>query len=217
MILKNGGRGRPRSPGKGLSGLDGVPLGYNRERMLDAAIAGSSGPAPWRMRKIAEARELLALSRIAPDRLTIEQLDLSVELRAVVLLKVPVPTRRPGDDEIVLADSALLGLQYRQEALLTPQPGASFVQILQPQGVFHPQVPPSAPQALCLAPVLTPGIPARELVLLSYAAISMQHFQINAGDPAGVFNVEAAEWYQANPALIPTTTDPFLPAAEGGD
>ena len=37
------GRNEPQPPGSGLSGLEGVPLGFNRERFLEAAVAGSGG------------------------------------------------------------------------------------------------------------------------------------------------------------------------------
>ncbi len=212
MNLKDVGRGEPHPPGKGLSGLEGVPLGFNQERFLEAAAAGSGGSPAWRNRKWAEARELLALSRVAPKRMNVEQLDLSEALRAVIRLRVPVPTRRPGRDELVILPDALLGLQYRQQALLTPQPGASFIQILEPEGVFLAQVPTRPPYCLCLAPTLPPGIPCKELILFSYAAISLQTFQIDVMDAAGVFNPLAALWFEKNPGQIPLTHEPFLDA-----
>ncbi len=210
MKLKDMGRNEPQPPGSGLSGLEGVPLGFNRERFLEAAVAGSGGSPLWRNRKSAEARELLALSRLAPKRINVEQLDLSESLRAVIHLRAPVPTRRPGSDELVILPDALLGLQYRQQALLTPQPGASFIQILEPEGVFLAQVPTQPPYCLCLAPTLPPGIPCKELVLSAYAALTLQTFQIDVTHAAGVFNPLAALWFQQNPGRIPLTHEPFL-------
>jgi len=210
MNLKDVGRGEPRPPGNGLSGLEGVPLGFNRERFLEAAAAGSGGSPAWRHRKRAEARELLALSRLAPKRMNVEQLDLSESLRAVIHLRAPVPARRLGRDELVILPGALLGLRYRQQALLTPQPGASFIQILEPQGVFLAQVPANPPYSLCLAPTLPPGIPCKELILLSYAALTLQVFQLDVAHAAGVFHPAAALWWQENPGRIPLTHEPFL-------
>ena len=210
MKLKDVGRSEPQPPGNGLSGLVGVPLGFNRERFLEAAVAGSGGSPAWRSRKRAEARELLALSRLAPKRVNVEQLDLSDSLRAVIHLHAPVPAKRPGRDELVILPGALLGLRYRQQALLTPQPGASFIQILEPEGVFLAQVPREPPYSLCLAPTLPPGIPCKELVLLSYAALTLQVFQLDVTHAAGVFNPMAALWWQENPGRIPLTHEPFL-------
>ena len=210
MNLKDISRSAPDGPGNGLAGLEGVPLGYNQQRLLEAAIAGSGGSPAWRLRKNAEARDLLVLARLAPKRMVVEQLDLSESLRAVIQLRTPVPTRRPGSDELVVAPGALLGLRYRQEALLTPQPGASFIQILEPSGVFLAQVPVEPPQSLCLAPTLPPGIPCKELILMSYAALTLQTFQIDSRHAAGVFNEAACHWWQENTDRIPLTRRPFL-------
>ena len=212
MNLKNVGPGGPQPPGKGLSGLEGVPLGFNRERLLEAAVAGSGGSPAWRHRKSAEARELLALSRLAPERMNVEELDLSESLRAVIRLQAPVPTRRPGSDELIVLPHALLGLQYREEALLTPPSGASFIQILEPDGVFLAQVRAEPPYCLCLAPTFPPGIPCKELLLLSYNALTLQTFQFDVAHPFGVFNEEAALWWQENSSRIPLTDEPFLDA-----
>jgi hypothetical protein len=210
MTLKDVSRSRRPPPSSGLSGLEGVPLGHKLERLLDAALAGSGGSPVWRRRKNVEARELLALSRLAPQRMSVEQLDLSESLRAVIHLRAPVPTRQPGSDEVVIRPGALLGLQVRQGALLTPQPGASFIQILRPEGVFLAQVPPDPPHLLCLAPVLPAGVPCREMLLMAYAALTLQNYQFDVADSAGVFNLEAARWWQSNADRIPLTREPFL-------
>ena len=114
----------------GLSELDQVPLGPESLRMLDAASAAAGGNAMWRGRKLAEIQDLLALAQIAPWRLSVEYLDVGETLRAAVTLRVPVPCWPEGATDIVLADRVFLGLSYRQEALLAPQPGFAFVQIL---------------------------------------------------------------------------------------
>lgn len=214
MILKDGGPGA-RQPGQGLAGLSGTPLEFNLQRLLDAAVAGAGGSPAWRYRKAAEAHDLLALGRLAPKRMTVEQLDLAESLRAVIHLRAPVPVRPPGADDVTVAPTALLGLQYTQEALLAPQPGASFIQILEPERVFLAQVPAEPPYCLCLAPTLPPGIPCAELVLMAYAALTLQNFQFDVANPAGVFHADAASWWQDNAHRIPLTDEPFLPPRAG--
>lgn len=209
MLLKDVHRA-PQPAGNGLSGLAGVPLTFEIEQSLSAAVAGSGGSPEWQQRKEVECRELLALSRLAPHRLRVDQLDLGDALRAIVSLRAPIPTRRPGSDELVIAPVVLLGLRYRREALLTPQPGASFIQILDPQHVFLAQVPAEPPYCLCLAPTLPAGIPCAELILMAFAALTLQNFQIDHTDAAGVYNSDAAIWWQANASRIPLTRDAFL-------
>jgi hypothetical protein len=49
-----------------------------------------------------------------------------------------------------------------------------------------------------------------ELVLMAYAALTLETFQFDAADPGGVFHGEAADWWQTNAHRIPLTREPFL-------
>ena len=66
-----------------------------------------------------------------------------------------------------------------------PLPGYAFFQILAPLGVWLPQVQQPT-QTLCVAAQVPAGTRARSLVLMAYSALSMQSYQINAADPAGI-------------------------------
>ena len=87
-------------PSKGLRGLRQVALNEQNQQLLDAAEAGNRGDAAWQGRKCAETRDLLALAQIAPPgRLKVGMLDLRADLRAVLLMRVPVPCRPDEDSE----------------------------------------------------------------------------------------------------------------------
>ena len=121
-------------PRDGLSALNEVQLDEHHRRILELARATRGGPAAWRHRKLAEVSDLAALSQIS-GRLRIEWLDVSVDLRAVVEMRVTVPCLRSQDAELEIAPRATLGIIYRQEVMISPQPGYSFVQILSPAPV----------------------------------------------------------------------------------
>src|SRR5262245_22184495 len=106
----------PTTPDRGLVGLPDVVLTPENQRLLDEARATGGGSAAWRGRKAAEARELLALGQLA-SRLTVQRLDLSESLRALLVLRVAVPCRLEGEGNLVVLDTAVLGLTYPQEAL----------------------------------------------------------------------------------------------------
>ena len=193
-----------------LRRLSKIPIDEPRQRMLDAAAATCGGDPTWRVRKRAEAHDLLALSQIAPeDRLIVMSLDLRESLRAALLLQVPVPCRPGPSNRLPVHGIAMLGLTYRREAIHEHLPGWAFVQILEPRGVWLPAVD-EARQALCLGPTLPIGIRTSELVLMSFGALSMQSVQLDERDTAGVFNAEAARWWQQNADRIPLTRTPFL-------
>jgi len=195
----------------GLSRLAEVKLSPDRQQQLELAEVSSGGSADWRGRKRAELWDLLALSQLAPPgRMKLEFLDLRVALRAVVLLRVPVPCMPLPRGELLVATRALLGLTYPQESLSRPLPGYAFIQVLSPQRVWHANVAPEAAQPLCLGAQLPAGIRTKELVLMTYGALSMQSIMINERDPAGVLNPVAAEWWQRNITSIPLTRTPFL-------
>ena len=98
-----------------------------------------------------------------------------------------------------------------ERALRQALPGPAFVQIFAPQDVWLPAVK-LPEQPLCLGATLPAGIRVRSLVLMTYGALSMQAIQVNEIDPAGVFNAEAARWWQQNMHWIPLTRKPFLEA-----
>jgi hypothetical protein len=193
-----------------LADLNSIELTPANRLLLEQAHAASGGDPAWRARKKREAQELLALSQLAPPgRLFIEALDLRESLRALVAMSVPVPCRPSANNELRTAPSALLGLSYPQEAVRQMLPGAAFVQVLSPNDVWLPQVR-LEDQPLCLGLKLPAGIRVRSLVLMAYGALSMQAIQLDEFDSAGVFNIEAARWWQENMKLVPLTRKAFL-------
>ena len=196
----------------GLADLDRVDLDPSYHAMLAGVTRDMGGHRTWRERKAAEARQLLALASMAP-RLCVENLSLGSDLRAIVRLKMPVPCG-PGQGELVIAHQALLGVRWPVEVLSQSLPGPAFVQVLLPQGVFHPSVAKGPIQALCLGAQLPVGIKVTELVLMSYRAVTLQDHTLDVQDPAGVFRADAAIWWQSNTDRIPLTAAPFLSAAE---
>jgi hypothetical protein len=201
----------PRSPlpPDGLAGLHLVELLPDNAAMLDRTVASAGGPPPWRRRKGAEGRDLLALSQVS-TRLTVQYLDLREALRAVLLLRVPVARRPAAGEDIRIARHAVLGLTYPHAALREQLPGHAFFQILAPDCVWHANVAPDPVQPLCLGARLPAGIRVKELVLMAYGALSMQTVQIDEQDAAGVLNPAAARWWQENTGRIPLSRAAFL-------
>lgn len=200
------------SSAPGLSSLGSRALAPANAAWHEALSMSARGSSVWRARKAAEMHDLIALTELAPPgRLRIEELDPTQALRAMLLLRVPVPVRAGTEDTLGgIARYALLGLVYPQEALRRALPGFAFVQILSPAGVFHANVAPDPVQPLCLGATLPPGVRLIELVLMSYGALAMQSVMLDASDAAGVMNPAAARWWLANRERLPLSTAPFL-------
>lgn len=198
------------NPRVGLQSLGEVDLNLRNRNVLQEALKKAGGDPPWRARKQAEARDLLRLSQIAPPgRLHVDMLDLGQHLRAVLFMRVPVPCRPGANNQLTVADFAVLGLTYPREVLQKRLPGMAFIQILEPHGVWHANVGEIG-QPLCLGAYLPVGIPVVELVLSAYGALSMQTVMMNEFDPAGVVNRSAAQWWQQNVKRAPLSRTPFL-------
>jgi len=195
-------------PAPDLSSLSQIELSARHARMLEFAQRTCGGSKPWRYRKLAEAREILALAQIS--RLEVIGLDLAVDLRLELLMRVTVPLMPKPGGPLALADAARLGVIYRQECLLLPQPGYAFVQILAPHPVWHPNVSPDPAQVLCLGPKLPAGLPVREIIVMTFGALCMASIQLSATDAAGVLSPAAADWFQSNLSTIPLSREPFL-------
>jgi hypothetical protein len=197
-------------PQGGLSALNEVQLCSRYQAMLDQAMRSCYGPASWRRRKEAEARDLLALAQIS-GRASVAELDVAETLRALVFLEVPVPCRSAIADRIEISPEAVLGLTYPEAAISLPQPGFAFVQLRAPVRVWHANVgPPELGQPLCLGTRLPTGIPLNEILVMSYGALSMQSVMIDEKDAAGVLNPDAARWWQQNLHRIPLSREPFI-------
>lgn len=201
---------RPEIPRGGIRALDHVRLCPIYQTMLDNAALSCLGSAPWRNRKQAELRELLALAQIS-GRMEVKEIDIRESLRAILLLEVPVPQIPDQSGQLQITNEAIIGLIYREEALERPQPGYSFIQILAPRHIWHANVGPiERGQPLCLGPYLPAAIPVKEIVLMTYGAVSMQTVMIDERDSAGVLNPDASRWWQLNLKKIPLTSEPFI-------
>jgi hypothetical protein len=201
----------------GLSDLSGVSLDERHEEMFSRADARCGGNAVWRQRKRREFREFLALAQVS-SRIKLMMADLSAAFRIMFELRAPVPTMPTPGASLEVVNRALIGLTYREEALRLPQPGYAFVGIHLPNHVWLPNVAPSDPaftklgsgQALCLGAELPAGMPVKELVLQTFAALTLQSIQLDERDPAGIMNPPAAKWYLQNRERIPLTREGFL-------
>jgi hypothetical protein len=128
----------------------------------------------------------------------------------VVDMDVLVPCLRDPAEGLRIIRGARIGLIYHPDALITPQPGYAFARILGPGPVWHPNVSPDHNQVLCLGTSLPAGTSLKEILLMAYGALSMQSIQIDATHPAGVMNLQAAEWWQLNTDRIPLSREPFI-------
>jgi len=205
-------------PARSLSTLHEVELSAHYRAIYERVAPGANGPEPWRRRKLGAAHEFLALAQEG-GRMDIQFLDLTGPFRSVFQLLGPVPCRRGGVGALVIQPAARLGFTYRQEAMTTSQPGYSFFEVLSPRDVHHPNiapghVPPGA-QILCLGPSLPAGIKVVDLVLMAYAAITLQSVQFSLVDPAGLLNPSAALFLQTSNTPIPLTREPFVIRKEG--
>jgi hypothetical protein len=197
-----------------LSALQELELLPPYHEIYEKVAPGAGGPEPWRRWKQTAAHDVLALAQLS-GRMDVQYLDLTDALRTVFALKVMVPCRRGGVGPFQIAPMALIGLSYRQEAVVRPQPGYSFAEILQPRDVFHPNIapgyqPPGAPQIICLGPKLPAGIRIVDLVLMIYTAVCLQDANFSYTDSAGLANQAAGLFLEANPARVPLTREPFL-------
>lgn len=192
-----------------LSALHCVELAPPFRRLLDDAMAGSTGSAMWKARKQAELTDVLALAQLAPHRLAVRQAAAVGELRVVVELRAPAPVLPMASGALETAPAALLGLRYPEAAMTRPQPGYAFVEVLAPLACWHPNVRAAPPRMICLGVAMPVGVRCSELLLAAYRALTLQELQPDERDPAGVLNRHAALWYQRNPTP-PLTREPFL-------
>ncbi len=196
---------------RGLNDLAQIQIQPDRESAFDAACIRNGGSAAWQARKMSEGKDLFRLERLT-GRLFVHHLDLTGDLHALIEMRAPVPRMPHPTGGLKIAHSSLLALVYRHEAIYLPQPGTSFINVLAPQAVWHPNVGTGGGHVpvLCLGPLLPPGFPVKHILLLTYISLTMTAVQFDALDPAGVLNHDAATWWQHNTRLLPLSNEPFV-------
>ena len=193
-----------------LTQLARVPLDAHHARLFELALTTCDGSAAWRSRKRAEAHELLALAQVS-RRMNVLALDLREAMRIHFLMRTPVPCLPDPDGQLQIVPCAELGLCYPESAVLEPQPGYHFICLLRPFQAWHPNISSGEfGQRICLGPQLPAATRLREIIFLTYQALTLAAAQFNPLDPAGVMNGPAAEWYQRNPDRIPLSKEPFI-------
>jgi hypothetical protein len=201
-----------------LTSLSQVQLSENHQAMLQFAAPDHQQTDPLLVRMVNEARDVLALSEIAPPgRLRIDWIDISGSTLAIVMLmRVVVPRVPDSANQLRLGQLVRLGLTYPRAAISQVLPGTAFFDVIQPLDGWHPSISIPGPAApiprLCLGPELMAGIRCVDLILMAYGALCMQTLQIDERDPAGVMNIQAALWWQQNLHRLPLSTTPFLQA-----
>jgi len=201
----------------GISDLSGVELDERYRRIFEQAARGNGGSAMWRQRKLSELEEFLALAQVS-GRIRVFLADLTVAMRLMFELRAPVPTLPDRSGGLVIEDRALVGLGYPEEAIREPLPGFAFITLLRPAAVWLPNAGPPDPsfqvsgpgQPLCLGASIAAGTPAKELVLQTFGALTMQSVQLDERDAAGLMNREAAEWWLRTETPIPLSREGFL-------
>ena len=199
----------PQVSAGSVSALREVQLTTDFAAIIESAQSNCGGSVLWRRRKSAEISDFCRLAQLS-GRLQLLHLDVGADLRIDLLMRVTVPCLPQPNGPLAIAQTARVGIVYREAALVTPQPGYSFVQILAPRPVWHPNVSWDGNQALCLGPSLPAGIPLREIVLMVYGALTLVSVQLDPANSAGVLNPAAADWFQRNPGLIPLSREPFV-------
>jgi len=192
-----------------LTQLGNVPLDSRHSRTLQLASSSCGGPPMWRNRKLVEARLAVALAQIS-NRLAILSLDLHDDIRLHLLMRVPVACLPDPGGPLQIAPVAELGIVYPSNAVTEPQPGYSFVSLLNPLPALYPNISsPATGQRICLGTTLV-GIRLYEILFMVYRALTLQTVQFDAMDSAGIMNPTAADWFQRHPEKIPLTTASFV-------
>lgn len=201
-----------------LNALDRIEFDAASMKRMDDARRKIDASTAWGRRKLAEYGDVVKLDQAARYRMKLADCQLAAApLHMMVAMNVPVPRTPNTDGELRTGELAVLGIVYPEDVLRQPLPGSFFVEVLYPPDVFHPNCAPGPRQQLCLGAVMPRGIPVREILLLSYAALCGQSVTIDFTDPVGVLNLEACRFFEAHPAALPLTTEPFLRREETAD
>ena len=137
------------------------------------ALAANGGDRSFTQWKAASLDEILELANQSP-RVELLEINLHGDMNIVYRIDMPVP-RWPRDGELVIGNSAVFHLTYRDEWRTVPPAGWEPVGLFEPLDLFHPNSKPALRGALCFGK-LAAGIAPTELMLLGYYLVSLQDY-----------------------------------------
>ncbi len=182
------------------------------DELRKSALAGNGGDRSFRQWKEVSLDEVIEQANRSP-RMELLEVDLHGDLNIVYRIAMPVP-RWPHGDELVLGESAVFHLTYRDEWRIEPPAGWEPVGLFEPLDIFHPNSRPALKGALCFGR-LPAGIAPTELILLGYYLVSLQDAALDEHDPDGVLNSAACEFFRCHSRYLPLTRaglfDPWTP------
>lgn len=182
------------------------------DQLRQKALADNGGDVSFRRWKAGSLDEVIEQANRAP-RMELLEIDLHGDVNIVYRIKMPVP-RWPRGDELVIGESAVFHLTYREDWLIEPPAGWEPVGLFEPLDVFHPNSRPALKGALCFGR-LPAGVAPTELILLGYYLVSLQDAALDEQDPDGVLNPMACEFFRSHPRYLPLTRaglfDPWSP------
>jgi hypothetical protein len=177
-----------------------------------AALALNGGDRSFKQWKAASLAEVVEQANRSP-RMELLSVSLHGDMNIVYRIAMPVP-RWPSGNELVIGESAVFHLTYRDQWRTEPPAGWEPVGLLEPIDIFHANSRPALKGALCLGR-LPAGIAPTELILLGYYLVSLQDYTLDEQDPDGVLNPQACEWYRCHSQYLPLTRaglfDPWTP------
>jgi hypothetical protein len=177
-----------------------------------AALACNGGDRSFKQWKAASTAEVVEQANRS-KRMELLDINLRGDLYIVYRIMMPAP-RWPRGGELVIGESAVFQLTYRDEWRTEPPAGWEPVGLFEPLDIFHPNSRPAMKGALCLGR-LPAGVAPAELVLLGYYLVSLQDYTLDEQDPDGVLNPQACEWYRCHSQYLPLTRaglfDPWTP------
>jgi hypothetical protein len=184
----------------------------NHRELYAAALACNGGDRSFKQWKAASMAEVVDQANRSP-RMELLDINLHGDMNIVYRIKMPVP-RWPRDNELVIGESAVFHLVYREAWRTEPPAGWEPVGLFEPLDIFHPNSRPALKGALCLGR-LPAGVAPTELILLGYYLVSLQDYTLDEQDPDGVLNPQACEWYRCHSHYLPLTRaglfDPWAP------
>jgi hypothetical protein len=190
--------------------LDAVELDPPYQALLAELSRSATGPAHWRRCKHQQAKQVLALTQVAPrGRLAVMNIQMTDSLDLLLHLNVTVPRMPPGSDELVVEDRAIVAIHYPQEVLTQDLRGTACVRIDQPRHVWLANAHQAA-GVLCIGQIIPRNTLVKEIIWLTYTALTMQTVMFDTRDAAGVINPDAARWWAANQDRVPLTRTALL-------
>jgi hypothetical protein len=183
------------------------------QELLDAALDANGGNRGWRLWKETHVKEIVEVCKRA-ERMSMLDISLGGDLDLAYEIRQPVPLLPRPDGQLVIGKKVIYHLHFEEDWSFEPPAPWEILGVIQPKGIWHPNVSPTLDGRICLGTFGEKGKAAegslsrmspKEILMAGFFAVQLDNLVLDERDPNGILNPIACSYFRDHDEYLPLT------------